>query len=55
MLDHVRKQHVELAPTMEELTGMFYLPHHVEKRNAKGRSNGEYFSTRHPAKVTAPP
>jgi hypothetical protein len=31
MLDHVVKQQAELAPTMEESTGVFYRPHHAVK------------------------
>jgi len=37
MLDHVVKQQVELAPTTEESTGMFYLPHHVVKKERHGK------------------
>jgi hypothetical protein len=37
MLDHVRKQHVELTPHTEEATGMFYLPHHVVKKERRGK------------------
>jgi len=42
MLDHVVKQQVELAPTMGESSGVFYLPHHAVKkercRKIKGRT-----------------
>jgi predicted oxidoreductase len=37
MLDHVVKQHVELTPTVEESTGVFYLPHYVVKKEGSGR------------------
>jgi len=32
MLDHVVKKQVELAPTTEESTRIFYLPHHAVKK-----------------------
>jgi hypothetical protein len=37
MIDHVVKQHVELAPHTEESTGVFYMPHHVVKRERRGK------------------
>jgi hypothetical protein len=37
MLDNVVKQHVELAPTMEESTGVFYLPHPLVKKERCGK------------------
>ena len=37
MIDHVAKQHVELAPNTEESTGVFYLPHHAVKRERRGK------------------
>jgi hypothetical protein len=37
MLDHVVRQQVELAPTTEESTGMFYLPHHAVKKERRGK------------------
>jgi hypothetical protein len=37
MLDHVVRQQVELAPTMEESTGVFYLPHHAVKKERSGK------------------
>ena len=38
MLDHVVEQQIELALTTEKSTGVFYLPHHVVK---KEKLNGE--------------
>ena len=35
MLDHVRKEQVELAPTTENSTGVFYLPHHAVKKERR--------------------
>jgi hypothetical protein len=29
MLDHLVKEQLELAPTTENSTGVFYLPHHA--------------------------
>ena len=37
MLDHVMKEQVELAPTTESLTGVFYLPHHAVKKERRGK------------------
>jgi hypothetical protein len=37
MLDHVVRQQVELAPTTEESTGVFYLPHHAVKKESRGK------------------
>jgi len=37
MLDHIVKEQVELAPTTESLTGVFYLPHHVVKKARCGK------------------
>jgi len=37
MIDHVPKQHMELAPNTEEPTGVFYLPHHAVKRERRGK------------------
>jgi hypothetical protein len=34
--DHVVKQ-VEIAPTTENSTGVFYLPHHVAKKERRGK------------------
>jgi hypothetical protein len=41
MLDHVVRQQVELAPTAEESTGVFYLP----RSNAAGKSSGVFDSS----------
>ena len=38
MLDLVLKQHVELAPTTEDSTGVFYLPHHAVKKDRRGNT-----------------
>jgi hypothetical protein len=32
MLDHIVKQQVGFTPTMENSTGVFYLPHHAVKK-----------------------
>jgi len=40
MLDHVVKEQVELAPTKENSTGVFYLPHHAVKKERRGKTNG---------------
>jgi hypothetical protein len=37
MLDHVVRQHVELEPTMAKSTGVFYLPHHLVKKERRGK------------------
>jgi hypothetical protein len=37
MLDHVVKQYLELEPTMEKSTGVFYLPHHLVKNERRGK------------------
>jgi hypothetical protein len=37
MLDHVVKEQVELAPTTENSTGVFYLPHHAVKKVRRGK------------------
>jgi len=37
ILDYVVKHHVELAPATEETTGVFYLPHHVVKKDRRGK------------------
>jgi hypothetical protein len=37
MLDHLVKQQVELAPTMEKSTGVFYLPHLAVKKKRRGK------------------
>jgi hypothetical protein len=37
MLDHVVKQQVELPPTTENSTGVFYLPHHAVKKERRGK------------------
>jgi len=37
MLDHVVKQQVEIAQSTEEWPGMFYLPHHVVKKERHGK------------------
>ena len=37
MLDHVVKEQVELAPTTENSTGVFYLPHHTVKKERRGK------------------
>ena len=37
MLHHVVKQQVELAPTVENSTGVFYLPHHAVKKEHHGK------------------
>jgi hypothetical protein len=37
MLDHVVKRQVELAPTTEESTGVFYLQHHAVKNERRGK------------------
>jgi hypothetical protein len=37
MLDHVEKAQVELAPTEENSTGVFYLPHHAVKKERRGK------------------
>jgi hypothetical protein len=36
MLDHVVKQHVELAPITDDATGVFYMPHHAVKKERRG-------------------
>ena len=37
MLDHVSKEQVELPPTTENSTGVFYLPHHAVKKERCGK------------------
>jgi len=37
MLDHLLKEQVELAPTTENSTGVFYLPHHAVKKEGRGK------------------
>jgi hypothetical protein len=37
MLDYMVKQEAELAPTTEESSGMFYLPHHTVKKEHHGK------------------
>jgi len=37
ILDHVMKEQVELAPTTENSTGVFYLPHHAVKQERRGK------------------
>ena len=37
MLDHVEKQQVELAPTTEKSTGVFYPQHHAVKKERRGK------------------
>jgi len=39
MLDHVVKEQVELVPTNENSTGVFYLPDHAEKKEHHGKTN----------------
>jgi len=39
-LDQLVKEQVELAPTTENSTGVFYLPHHAVKER-RGKSSGE--------------
>jgi len=37
MLDHVMNEQVELAPTTENSSGVFYLPHHAVKMERRGK------------------
>jgi hypothetical protein len=36
MLDHIKKEHVEVAPPEEDSREMFYLPHHAVKKERLG-------------------
>jgi hypothetical protein len=43
MLNHVVKEQVELAPTTEISTGVFYLPHHAVKKERRGKIKWRIF------------
>jgi hypothetical protein len=53
MLDYVKKEQVEIAPSEEGTADEFYLPHHAVKREKReGKPNGGLFLTAPLTKIT---